>query len=95
MANEEKFGMPSSGKIKNGAMGMASGVGGGVIVNLISRFTGSSTIGQVLAAVVGLSVLPEKDGHVLATVIGYQLGLNLSSGLAAGSSSSSSDSVIR
>ena len=94
MANEEKFGMPNGSKIKNGAMGMASGVGGGVIVNLISRFTGSSTLGQVLAALVGLSVLPEKDGHVLATVIGYQLGLNLSSGWASGSSAST-DTMIR
>lgn len=93
---EEKFGMPSAGKIKNGAMGLAVGVGGGIVVQLVSKFTGNSTIGQVVAAVVGLSVLPEKDGHVLAEVIGYNLGLQLASGFASGSSNAqSTDTVIR
>lgn len=91
---EEKFGMPNKSKLTTGAMGLAVGAGGGVVVNLISRFTGSSLIGQIGAAVVGLAFLPEREGHTLATVIGYQMGQNLSAGWASGSSAST-DTVIR
>jgi hypothetical protein len=76
----EKFGMPTKEKVTSGAMGLAVGAGGGVLVRLLTNLTGSSTIGQVAAAVLGLSFLPEKEGHTLATVIGYQLGQNLNIG---------------
>jgi hypothetical protein len=80
LASEEKIGMPTKGKLTSGAMGLAYGAAGGVVVRFISNWTGSSLVGQIAAAVVGLAVLPEKDGHVLATVIGYGIGTSLNIG---------------
>ena len=63
--------VPSARGLASSGGDYAYGIAGGVVYNLVSRFSGSSLIGSAVAAVLAGSVVKGTRGEVIAVMAGF------------------------
>jgi hypothetical protein len=96
MANGDRISVPTSGKLKGNAMAYGYGAAGALIMGMLSKFLGNSTLANVGTTIIGAAVLPETEGKILSTIMGYNLinsGSFSLSGLTGGSKTSSEATI--